>query len=432
MNREEVKQLGLPTTSGSYQFFDKTGKIIYIGKAVNLANRVLSYWQTSANLNSAKQQMITKVERVEWITTDSEVEALLLEANLIKKYQPYYNVDLRDDKRFVYIKVSLEDEVPGLFVTRIVGRQGKYFGPFVSTQAVRETLRALRKIWPYCTQRNIGPRPCFYYQIGRCLGVCGGKVGRQEYLQQVIRPITLFLEGKKGKVISNFQFPISKLEKKLKSGKINEEESEELRKLKWQLKNMEQVLANTRVLSTAEKYSADVVELAKVLTLPKVPQRIEGYDLSNIFGQEAVGSMVVFTGGEPNKNEYRKFKIKIQNSIKHGDVQMLQEVLERRFANDWPWPDLIVVDGGKAQLNVALKVLKKYKLEIPVLGISKGEGLRSSGAPDKIYFPKQKLPLELSLSSPALHLLKRVRDEAHRFAIVYHRKLRSKSFLNRK
>jgi excinuclease ABC subunit C len=486
MNREKIKQLGLPTTPGSYQFYDKMGKVIYIGKAVNLKNRVLSYWQTGANLTPAKQQLITKVERIEWISTDSEIEALLLEANLIKKYQPYYNVDLRDDKRFVYIKVSLDDEVPGLFITRTVGKQGRYFGPFVSAQAVKETLKALRKIWPYCTTRKVAKTPCFYYQIGRCLGACGGKVSVAEYKRVVIKPIIEFLEGKKEKIIFKFQVSISKLEKKAKSTKITEAESEELAKLKWQLRNMEQVLDNTRVLSTAEKYSSDVVELAKVLALPKVPERIEGYDLSNIFGREAVGSMVVFAGGEPNKNEYRKFKIKLslrgdpitvgatwqsrdktKNKIatpsvslrarndKFGDVQMLEEVLTRRFQHSsslrkeeekqphpnpplrkgreikgtWPLPDLIVVDGGKAQLNVALKVLKNYKLDIPVLGISKGEGLRSSGAPDKLFFPNQKLPLELSLSSPALHLLKRVRDEAHRFAITYHRQLRAKSFL---
>lgn len=453
MDREKVKQLDLPTTPGSYQFFNRDGEIIYIGKAVNLKNRVLSYWQTGANLTPAKQQLITKVERIEWITTDSEIEALLLEANLVKKYQPYYNVDLRDDKRFVYIKVSLDDEVPGLFITRTVGQQGRYFGPFVSAQAVKETLKALRKIWPYCTTRKVTKTPCFYYQIGRCLGACGGKVSVAEYKRVVIKPIIEFLEGKKEKIIFKFQVSISKLEKKAKSTKITEAESEELTKLKWQLRNMEQVLDNTRVLSTAEKYSSDVVELAKVLALPKVPERIEGYDLSNIFGQEAVGSMVVFAGGEPNKNEYRKFKIKLSlrgvlatrqsrgNGIttllgvarddKRGDVQMLEEVLTRRFTNNWPLPDLIVVDGGKAQLNVALKILKKYKLAIPVLGISKGEGLRSSGAPDKLFFPNQKLPLELSLSSPALHLLKRVRDEAHRFAISYHRQLRSKTFLKK-
>lgn len=450
MDREKVKQLGLPTTPGSYQFYDKTGKVIYIGKAVNLKNRVLSYWQTGANLTPAKQQLITKVERIEWISTDSEIEALLLEVNLIKKYQPYYNVDLRDDKRFVYIKVALDDEVPGLFITRTVGQQGRYFGPFVSAQAVKETLKALRKIWPYCTARKISKTPCFYYQIGRCLGACGSKVSIAEYKRVVIKPIIEFLEGKKEKIIFKFQVSISKLERKAKSSKITEAENEELAKLKWQLRNMEQVLANTRVLSTAEKYSSDVVELAKVLALPKVPERIEGYDLSNIFGQSAVGSMVVFSGGEPNKNEYRKFKIKISKASKRGDVQMLEEVLTRRFANDWPLPDLIVVDGGKAQLNVALKVLKNHKLDIPVLGISKGSaseiptegwgaprisrarGLRSSGAPDKLFFPNQKLPLELSLSSPALHLLKRVRDEAHRFAITYHRQLRAKSFLNKK
>jgi excinuclease ABC subunit C len=489
MNRETIKKLGLPESPGSYQFLDKAGKIIYIGKAVNLKNRVLSYWQAGANLTPAKQQLITKVERVKWITTDSEIEALLLEANLVKKHQPYYNVDLRDDKRFIYINVSLEDEVPGVFATRTLTKSGKYFGPFVSTQAVRETLKALRRIWPYCTQRKVGKTPCFYYQIGRCLGVCGGKISVTQYKRQVIKPIIEFLSGRKERVVKSYELRVARCERKQVKNKLTAGEAEILSQLKWQLLNIKQVLANARVLSVGEKYAADVVELAKVLGLPKVPQRIEGYDLSNIFGQEAVGSMVVFANGEPDKNEYRKFKIsnfqfpiskqipnpnfqtnskfQILNSFKHGDVQMLEEVLTRRFNNDWPLPDLIVVDGGKAQLNTALKVLKKNKLDILAIAISKGlaseiptegwgasrisramaneiptEGwgasrisrarsLRSAGAPDKIFFPNQASALQLPLNSPALHLIKRVRDEAHRFAIGYHRKLRSKRFLGK-
>ena len=216
-------------------------------------------------------------------------------------------------------------------------------------------------------------------------------------------------------------------------------------------------MEHTKILSVGEKYANDVVELAKVLGLPKVPERIEGYDISNIFGKEATGSMVVFKGGEPEKSEYRKFKIKIGPSFakasegKAGDVQMLQEVLERRFKRvraeetefpignsvsekqkiDWPLPDLIIVDGGKAQLNVAVRVLKKFNLDIPLIAISKGLGLRSALAPDKLFFPEEKKPLELPLASPALHLIKRVRDEAHRFAISYHRKLKRKKFIKK-
>ena len=473
LNLSQVKKLNIPTTPGCYRFWDKAGRIIYIGKAVNLKNRVLSYWQKGSQLTPAKQLMLTKIERLDWIEVESEIEALLLEANLIKKHQPYFNVDLKDDKRFIYIWVSTADEVPGVFATRKIGQSGRYFGPFVSTLAVRETLRALRKIWPYCTQRKITKQPCFYYQIGRCAGACGNKVSVAEYKRLVVKPIIEFLEGKKGKLILNLKLNISKLEKKHKQKKISLTEAEELAKLKWQLLNMEQVLANARVLSVGEKYAADVVELAKVLNLTKTPKRIEGYDISNIFGQEAVGSMVVFANGEPDKSEYKKFKIKFLSSVipakagilgrskkkqdsrfrgndeGWGDVQMLEEVLTRRFANDWPLPDLIVVDGGKAQLNVALKVLKHYKLDISVLGISKGlaheiptEGwgasrisrarsLRSSGAPDKLFFPNQRESLQLPLNSPALHLIKRVRDEAHRFAIGYHRQLRSKKLFSR-
>jgi excinuclease ABC subunit C len=159
-----------------------------------------------------------------------------------------------------------------------------------------------------------------------------------------------------------------------------------------------------------------------------VPERIEGYDISNIFGKEAVGSMVVFAEGEPDKNEYRKFKIRIGQG-QANDVGMLKEIMERRLNNDWPLPDLIIIDGGKGQVNIIAAVLKRHKLEIPLIAISKGDGLRSAMAPDKLFFPGEKMPLQLSLASPAMHLIKRVRDEAHRFAIGYHRKLRSKKFI---
>ncbi|OIP81371.1 MAG: hypothetical protein AUK20_00510 [Parcubacteria group bacterium CG2_30_45_37] len=443
MNLADIKNLNLPIAPGSYQFYNATGKIVYIGKAANLASRVLSYWQKSASLTSAKYSMLKRIVRIKWIETESEIEALLLEANLVKKYQPDYNVLLRDDKRFAYIKISLDDEIPGVFITRIIDKSGKYFGPFTSALAVRETLRALRKIFPYCLERKIKERPCFYYQLGRCLGICAGKISREDYVRQVIRPLVMFLEGKKGRIIKNYELRIRNLEKvnkKLDSeGATYLENQKEIGELKYQLANMKQVLEGAKVIGVADKYANDVVELAKILGLPKIPERIEGYDIANIFGKEAAGSMVVFSGGESNKNEYRKFKIKIGQG-QANDIGMLKEVLERRFKHtspqpspykgeggNWPLPDLIVIDGGKAQLNAAVRILKKRRLEIPLVAISKGLGLRSSVAPDKLFFPGEKKPLELPLASPALHLIKRVRDEAHRFAIGYHRKLRSRA-----
>jgi len=462
MDLDKVKKLKIPKAPGCYQFIDKKGKIIYIGKAADLRSRVLSYWRKSSSHTPAKRAMLEQISQVKWIETDSEIEALLLEANLIKKYKPEFNILLRDDKRFIYIKISTEDVIPGVFVTRKIERRGKYFGPFTSVVAVRETLKAIRKIWPYCTEKKLKKKVCFYSQIGRCTGVSGGEIRVVDYKTKVIKPIEMFLGGRKGRIISNVELRIANLEKK------GEKYIDEISLLKSQLRNMKYVLEHTKILSVSEKYAADVVELAKVLGLPKVPERIEGYDISNIFGKQAVGAMVVFSGGEPDKSQYRKFKIKIGQPAsakatagKGGDVGMLKEVLERRFKRSltnangrqvaptdangrqitpkvangrqgtpsWPSPDLIIVDGGKAQLNVAIRVLKNFDLDLPVISVSKGKSLRSAQAPDKIFFPNEKKPLELPLASPALHIIKRVRDEAHRFAIKYHRLLRKKRVL---
>lgn len=432
MKFEDVKKLNIPKNSGCYQYFNSKWEIIYIGKAIDLRSRVYSYWQKSTQHTPAKRAMMKEIMEIKWIETDTEIEALLLEANLVKKHQPIYNIDLRDDKRFSYIKISTEDEIPGVFVTRKIDKSGKYFGPFTSAQTVREVVKIIRKIWPYCTEKKIKKKACFYAQINRCTGVCGGKYDIKEYKEKVIKPIVMFLSGEKGKIIKDLESKINELEKKM--DKIDSEQADfmelesERRFLKAQLININNILAHTRVMSVSEKYAADVIELAKVLNLSKVPNRIEGYDISNIFGKEAVGSMVVFNEGEPNKSEYKKFKIKFTEESS-GDVWMLKEVLERRFKHDdWQEPDLLIIDGGKAQLNVALRIMKKFDKDISVLAVSKGKGLRSAQAPDKIFFPGEKKPLELPLASPALHIIKRVRDESHRFAIKYHRELRKKSY----
>lgn len=444
MTLNQIKKLKLPPSPGCYQFFNKTGEIIYIGKAANLKSRVTSYWLESAAHSPAKRSMLKQIAKIKLIPTDSEIEALLLEANLIKKYRPPYNVVMRDDKRHLYVKISLADEIPGVFITRKLDKSGKYFGPFVSAEAARETLKTIRKIWPYCAEKKYQKKPCFYYQINLCTGICNRLIDKKTYLAEIIKPIILFFEGKKKKVITNYKLQITNLKKKLKKIKTNNFESKEieteLNKLNFKLLNINKVLEHANILGVGEKYANDIIELAKILGLTKIPNRIEGYDIANIFGREAVGSMVVFSGGEADKSAYRKFKIKIGEG-QANDVKMLKEILERRFCHsnppdplcqggkqDWPLPDLIIVDGGKAQLNAALSILKKHKKDIALVAISKGEGLRSSMAPDKLFFPGEKKPLELPLASPALHLIKRVRDEAHRFAIAYHRKIRGKKF----
>ncbi len=420
-----IDKLEIPTSSGCYQFFNADKKIIYVGKAVNLKSRVRSYFQVSADHTPAKRKMVSEAVSVKWLEVDSEIEALLLEANLIKKYQPYYNILLRDDKRFAYLHISLEDEVPGLFITRNIGKAGKYYGPFTNSRALIETMKAIRKIWPYCTQKKIKAEPCFYYQVRRCTGVCGGVISRAEYLKTVIKPIIDFFDGKKSQLLKAYETRIKLLEKA--KPELGTDKYQELLKLKLTLTHFNHVLASTKVISVGEKYANDVIELAKVLSLPKIPYRIEGYDISNIFGEQVVGSLVVFANGEAEKSSYKKFKIRTE---REGDVWSLTEMLERRLAHtEWPLPDLILIDGGKAQVSQAKRVLKKFKIEVEVLGLSKGAGLRSAIARDKIYFAGEKLPLELPLASPALHLLKRVRDESHRFAIGYHRDLRSKKFL---
>ena len=187
MDIEKIKKLNIPKNSGCYLYKNKSGEILYIGKASNLNSRVRSYWQKSANHTPAKYSMVKQVKNIEILETDSEIEALLLEANLIKKHMPPYNVDRKDDKRFLYVKISVDDEIPTVRATRKIDKSGRYFGPYISASAVRETLRAIRKIWPYCTQKKIANKLCFYYQINRCLGICGGIVEKKEYIEKAIK-----------------------------------------------------------------------------------------------------------------------------------------------------------------------------------------------------------------------------------------------------
>jgi len=427
-NLEKVKLLSLPLGPGVYQFYDQSKQIIYIGKAVNLRRRVLSYWQNYRQLTPAKQQLVDSIAHIKWQETGSEIEALLLEASLIKKYQPKYNIVWRDDKRYIYIAISA-DAFPRVYLTRKLAPSGQFFGPFTSVQAAREALKAIRKIWPYRSCRAMPKRVCLYYQLGQCPGPCQGLISKSAY-QKIIHQLSLFLQGKKQLVVKRIQTELDKYTQELNKLKPEDRTAIEQKiiSLTWQLQQINKVLATSRVLSLEERYANDVVELGKILGLQKPPRRIEGYDISNLYGAQAVGSLVVFVDGEASPSDYKRFKLG-GNSANLGDVPLLREMLRRRLAHDdWLKPDLIIIDGARAQVNAVYNLLKQAGWDVPVIGLAKDRGLRSARALDKVYFPGESKPLQLSLNSPALFLLKRVRNEAHRFAISFHRHIRRKVF----
>lgn len=408
----------IPHKPGVYIYKDLTGKILYVGKAIDLYHRVASYF-TKSHLGGGTSKtaaLVEKIITVETIIVESELEALVLEANLIKKHLPLYNIRLTDDKDYLYIKVTNE-EYPRIITARKSEVEGAkdYFGPFPSSRTVRETLKKLRRIFPWCTN-PYGKRPCFYYHLGQCPGPCAGKVDQKEY-NKVINRFRKFMEGKKSELIENLT-----LEMQEYAGNQKFEGAQAVKKTLIGLEYLTQsnrahvYLENPNFIEDQNKLA--VAQLKKDLNLEVLPLRIECYDISNTGGHQAVGSLVVLTAGDIDKKWYRKFKIHMEG--KPNDVGMMREMLKRRLKHDeWPKPDLILVDGGKGQVNMVSKEVKGAGLNIPVFGLAKRmEWLY--GADGKI--------VKLPRASLSLRLLQKIRDEAHRFAISYHRKLRNISF----
>jgi len=540
---EQLK--ALPANPGVYLFKDEQGNIIYVGKAANLNNRVRSYFGTSSSLSSKIQQLVSKIDDLEFMLTDSEQEALILECNLIKKYHPRYNVRLKDDKTFPYLKINVNEEWPGVYITRRIKNDGaRYFGPFASAGSVRKTLRLIKKIFPFrsCTKHINGSdnRPCLNYYIHRCLGPCIGAVTKPEY-QEVINQVILFLEGKQelvlhelnnrmtaaaqqlqfekasllrdqiqaikriiegqkiaitlkgeqdaialaqnggqayveiffirnnklighdhftmegihdekpGQIMTNFvkqyyasasyippviliQYPVDEMSvltkwlKERRRGNIKLQVPQ--RGVKKRLINIVAENADKGLLlvkakqANLEIITSGLQELKDTLCLPKIPLRIEGYDISDIQGALAVGSMIALEKGLPKPSHYRRFRVKMVAGI--NDYAMIQEILRRRFkraiASETGWanmPDLILIDGGKGHLNAALEVRQELRLDsIPMVSLAKEN--------EEAFIPGKPEPVDIPKDSPALHILQRARDEAHRFAISYHRRLRYK------
>lgn len=514
----------LPNKPGVYIMRDNTDTIIYIGKAKSLVKRVKSYFREK--LDRPKTQILmSHFHSLEYIITNSEKEALILEANLIKKHRPRYNIQLKDDKRYPYVKIT-DEEYPRLVITRNVTKNGVYFGPFTDVGSVKRTVKFLKSLFKIRTCRNMNG-PCLNSQIDLCYAPCDGRISKKQY-SEIINKIDLFFQGKYSVIVKN-------LKKEMLEAADNEE-FEKAAVIRDQISSIEEImekqfveLANDDLdqdviamalnkneviviimpirngkivgrddfLMSSSKYDSasevmfafiqqyygynrhvpkqilleddidekdlledwlsdlrgnkvkikvpqkgvklrlvkmakknaeiikhqkknmdnSLMELKKYLKLEKVPHVIEGYDISNISGKFAVGSKVSFKDGKPNKKMYKRFKMETPGP---NDFAMMDELLTRRLKmiDKDPEPDLIVIDGGKGQLGMACRVLEKLNLtHIPIIGLAKEF--------EEIYLPNSKRPIIIPKNNIALHLLQQVRDESHRFAITYHRKLRS-------
>lgn len=536
----------LPASPGVYLMKDKEGTVLYVGKAKNLRHRVRTYFGKSGDTRYSLRFLMPKVHRVETLLTDTEKEALLLENTLIKKYKPRHNINFKDDKTYFSLKFSLNEEFPKLSLVRRVKRDGaRYFGPFASSAAVKETLRLLQQMFPLRTCRDANfknrARPCLNFQIKKCLAPCCRLITPERYAE-LAREVLLFLEGKnselikhlrgkmiaagealefeeaasirdqiqaveqtlekqktasrettdqdvfafhrqgtiwefqvlffrRGLLVGNQSFPFARLnlpdEEALaafvrqyyaedryipqeillpltvedqplliewlaekKGGRVDilaPQRGEKKRLVEMARKNAANALQ--KKVSEKESFELMLIELREKLRLKTLPHRVECFDISSLFGTLAVGSMVSFLDGRPDKSRYRHYKIQAPSLA--DDYAMMDEVLKRRYSKldtGLEGPDLLIVDGGKGQLNVALAVLAELgRQSISAIGLAKdkGKGFKKTGgeAVDKIYLPNVKDPLLLPRSS-ALHYLQKIRDEAHRFAVTYHIKLR--------
>jgi len=414
----------LPKTAGVYAF-KKGREILYIGKAANIRERVRQH-----------KELLSKALQLGYLKTDSEIEALILEANLIKKYQPKYNVVWRDDKNYFYVGITKED-YPQVFITHQIKSLNtkykilntKFVGPFVDGGALKQTLKILRKVFPYRSCRVLPKRPCLWYHLGRCPAPCltKSKISLEIPLTRLKKDCQRNAKNimkifKRGKTKT-----LGDLKKEMKTAAKNQN-FELAAKIRDQISALEKVMSHARIfepfqISPIENWSPIQKELKKILKTKKGITRIEAYDISNIQGEVATGAMVTFINGHPDKNFYRKFKINIAG--KPDDVAMLKEVLSRRLKHpEWPYPDLMLIDGGKPQLNVAVK--SKFQntksKNIKIIAIAKQK--------NELFIEGQKKSILLkSLPREIFNLILQLRDEAHRFAQSYHHKLRKKVLL---
>lgn len=428
LRKTEIKLLlrELPETFGVYKFKDADGRLLYVGKANSLKNRVSSYFAISHGPNSKTHALVDNIASIETIEVGSEIEALLLEARLIKKHRPPFNVQWTDDKDYLYIKITWADELPRVMTARREKIPGNmYFGPFPSASTVKFTLKTLRRIFPFCSERPTQMRSDgtnLYTDLGLCPGPHAGLISTADYRKN-IKQLVAFLEGKKDAVVKQFEREMKQAAAKqqFELAAKRKKQIDGIHYLTSQVIYPEEYLENPTL--QLDKRQEELDDLQAVLHLPSVPDRIECYDISTIQGRFAVGSMVVFRNAKPDKSQYRRFRIQYRDIPKDvpNDFWMMREMLARRLKNDWPIPDLFLLDGGKGQLNIIAELFHEQGISTPLASLAKRF--------EEIYVPGQSEPIRLLETSPARHLVQRLRDEAHRFAITYHKKIRNKETL---
>lgn len=410
----KAKVAELPSSPGVYFFLDNNGEIIYIGKASILKRRVSSYFQKT-HTDYKTPLLVKNIVDLKWIEASSEIEALFLEAEFIKRHKPLYNVDLKDDKNFIYIKVTLQDDFPRITLVRRPGDdKSRYFGPFIAGYQVRQALRYLRRIFPYFSKPSTSYSSKLEYQIGV---VPPPDISKTEYRSN-IRKLLLIFEGKSEYLVNQLEKDMNKLSKAK-----HYEAAAVLRNQYLALKGLSTKIVFGKDETFDITLDKAMADLTQVLGLKKIPKRIECYDISNFAGGDAVSSMIVFTNGLPDQKEYRHFKM---TTAGPNDFAMMHETLVRRFSNrnaSWPRPDLIIIDGGKGQLSSALTALQESKVDLPTVGLAKRyETIIQQTNDQPIEYNSYNFDDKL----PVLHLIQRVRDEAHRFAVSYHIVVRKK------
>lgn len=432
----KIKNKSLPESPGVYFYYDADGKLLYIGKATSLKARVGSYFSKAHDNRIA--ELVSKISRIDYITTPTVIEALVLEANQIHTHQPPYNVLLRDDKSFLYLTITnenfpkpllmrgLELERLGInpFNSELSDKAKKkflaVFGPYTSSTSLKKALELVRRSipWSVCEPPDVkgNQRPCFDRHIKKCPGVCTGEISKADY-RKIIRKLMLFFSGKKAQLSRQMAREMT-----LAAKQKNFELAAQLRNQIQAFEHIQDV-----ALITREDVSLPIAKANN--SFVDLDGRIEAYDISNISGTSAVGSMVVFEHGKPAKNKYRKFKIK--NVIGANDYAMLEEVLVRRLnraqlqPQAWPLPEIMIIDGGEGQVGKIAAVMEGLSIKVPMIGIAKGFDRKQ----DRLVYDRQDLELA-RVAMAGKEIFQRARDEAHRFAVSYHRKLRSKRSLN--
>lgn len=433
-DRLKEKLKTLPNEPGVYFHKNAQGKIIYIGKAAVLKNRVSSYFQNSKNRDPKTSLLVKEIADTDWITVGSEVEALFLESEFIKRYRPMYNIDWKDEKNFTYIKFSAEEYPVVCYVRRPLDDKATYFGPFTSSDAVKRAMKQLRKVFPYVTHTELPKRACLHHHLGLCPGPEVGAITPTQYRHN-LRQLQMYLRGEKDKLLAQLEKEMQRAAKK--------HQFEEAAVHRNQLRDL-QALGKQMIFGDKESFDLSkdqaLVGLSDRLDLKGLPRRIEAYDISHLSGTDNVASMVVFIDGVPARDEYRRFKMRLKGN---DDFAHMREVISRRFneknLSEWPKPDLLLIDGGKGQLGAALSVLEEKKIAIPAIGLAKREeeiirkrpesSAISAGHYEDEAWVKANIDWEVILlpkTSAVLQLLQRVRDEAHRFAVTYQSVLRGK------